>query len=280
METIKHDDNTTSFKITWKVDRWKKTNQRGKVKHIARSETFEHGENKVFQAELKTWSENNPTPNNQTFLVRFLNYGHENINCITEDVICSIGQDDDSYPTEQFQMNEKLTRKKKLLQLFTITLSDLTNAPYNPSVVTFIVKLRSTVANFIEKPVDSTCNEQLWDAAVNREMTDVMFIVGEEAFGAHRSLLSARSPVFAAMFASEMKEAATGQVHIKDADPTTFQHFLKFLYTGMIEPSSLNKEIFMVADKYQVETLMELCRSTIDTIDVDDVYSQDFLATI
>jgi len=34
------------------------------------------------------------------------------------------------------------------------------------------------------------------------------------------------------MFASGMDEDATGQVHIKDVDPTTFEHFLKFLYTG------------------------------------------------
>jgi len=61
-------------------------------------------------------------------------------------------------------------------------------------------------------------------------MPDVEFLVGEEAFGAHRSLLSARSPVFAAMFASGKNEAERGQVKIGDADPATFQ---QFLYTGM-----------------------------------------------
>ena len=53
-------------------------------------------------------------------------------------------------------------------------------------------------------------------------MTDVEFLVGEDSFVAHRSLLSVRSPVFAAMFSSGMKELETGQVHIEDVDLETF----------------------------------------------------------
>jgi len=101
-------------------------------------------------------------------------------------------------------------------------------------------------------------------------MTDVEFLVGEEAFGAHRSLLSARSPVFAAMFASGMKEALTGRVRIEDVNPTTFQRFLKFLYTGMVESSAMDEELFTVADKYGVATLIELCRPATQPVDTDD----------
>jgi len=128
--------------------------------------------------------------------------------------------------------------------------------------------MRSKVQNFINKPVDSTFGEQLWAAAVNRKMTDIEFLVGEESFGAHRSLLSARSPVFAAMFASGMKEDKTGQVHIEDVDPTTFQQFLKFLYTGTLEHSFMDSDLFEVADRYQIETLMELCRPATETIEI------------
>ena len=62
------------------------------------------------------------------------------------------------------------------------------------------------------------------------------------------------------MFASGMKEAETGQVRIEDVDPATFKQFLKFLYTEMVKPSAIEKELFNVAEKYQIETLMELCR--------------------
>ena len=101
-------------------------------------------------------------------------------------------------------------------------------------------------------------------------MTDVEFLVGEEALGAHRSLLCARSPVFAAMFASGMKEAENGHVRIEDVDPPSFERFLKFLYTGLMDESlAMDEKLFAVADKYQVETLMELCRPATLTPDTD-----------
>jgi len=147
-----------------------------------------------------------------------------------------------------------------------------------PFVVTFRVELSGAVNNFTNKPVDVTWNQQLWAAAVNREMTDVEFLVGEETFGAHRSLLSARSPVFGAMFTSGMKEAKTGRVRIVDIDPTAFEHFLKFLYTGMLESSAMGEELFTIADKYQVETLMELCHPSTQPADTDDDILQAFLS--
>ncbi len=107
-------------------------------------------------------------------------------------------------------------------------------------------------------------------------MTDVEFLVGKTTFGAHRSLLSARNPVFAAMLSSGMEEAETGQICIEDVDSVTFQHFLKFLYTGMLEPSFMDKELFAVADKYQEVTLMELCRLSTQADDMDITISTFF----
>ena len=63
-------------------------------------------------------------------------------------------------------------------------------------------------------------------------MTDVQFVAGKESFYAHRSILSARSPVLAAMFTSGMKECLIGQVLIDDVEPSTFRHFMEFVYTG------------------------------------------------
>ena len=69
------------------------------------------------------------------------------------------------------------------------------------------------------------------------------------------------------MFSSGMKEAETGQVCIEDTDSDTFQVFLKFLYTGTFEPSSIDQDLFEVADKYQVETLIEFCRPTTEVVE-------------
>lgn len=259
------------FKIKWKVDHWTKENQGDKKTSIAASGAFVYEDKKLFRAELKMWKIPQ-SANLLKFKLRFLSYGHEKMSCITEQVTYSIRQDDSSNTTEQLQLIEGPTHDKKLLQLFMIRSTDL-NSPFNlPLLITFDVKLRSTVPNYINKPVDTTWSEQIWAAAINRTMTDVEFVVGGMIFGAHRSLLSARSPVFAAMFASRMKEAETGQVRIEDVDPTTFQQFLKFLYTGTFESSSMDRELFIVADKYRVETLMEMCRPATSTIDEDDIF--------
>jgi len=198
-------------------------------------------------------------------------------------VTCSIdGQDQNSFTHQQIIMTKTEPKDENTsLQVFTSNLSDTEiTTPFTcPFAITFHAELCSTVAQFINVPVDVTWSEQLWAAAVNRKLTDVEFLVGEEAFGAHRSLLSVRSPVFAAMFASGMKEAETGRVRIiEDVDPNTFQRFLKFLYTGMLEPSAMDEKLFTVADKYQVTTLMKLCRPATEPANTDDSVLNTFLS--
>jgi len=258
------------MKIEWKVDSWVKENDGALKVNIAESEAFEFGDKKLFRAQFRMWTNPNQ-PIKQQFTLRLLSFAHQKISCSIEEVSCIISQGESSTIKQSFEMAEKPTHDKNLLQLFIIQTSDLNCIGSTlPFFVTFQVKLRSTVDNFINKMMESTCNEQLWDAAVKKKMTDVEFLVGEVTFGAHRSLLSARSTVFAAMFASE--EAETGHVTIEDINPNIFQYFLKFLYTGMFEPSNMDKELFAAAKKYRVETLMELCRSATETISMDDIF--------
>ncbi len=73
------------------------------------------------------------------------------------------------------------------------------------------------------------------------------------------------------MFSSGMKESQTGSVRIEDVDPDVFKGFLDYLYTGMLPPSVNNEELFSVADKYQVVTLMDLCKN-VDIEELTDVY--------
>ena len=105
-------------------------------------------------------------------------------------------------------------------------------------------------------------------------------LVGEDTFGAHRSLISARNPVFAAMFASGMKEAETGRVLIGDVDSTAFHRFLKFIYTEMLNFQAMDEKHFTVAHKYGVETLMELSRPANATEDTDGGLLQNFISNL
>ena len=230
--------------------------------NVATSLVPMHGEENPFFVEMKTKRYDSPAlyEFDHFDLKLIASCGHHNITGCIDEVICSITKaDNKNILIQPVKMIEKRTNDQKLLQVFYI--KEFPTLIACPFVITFKVKRRSTVPNFINKMIDSNWSEELWAAAVNRKKTDVEFFVGEETFGAHRSLLSARSPVFAAMFSSGMKEAECGQVRIEDVDSVVFQSFLKFLYTGMFESSAKDKDLFNVADKYRVETLIELCRS-------------------
>ena len=175
-----------------------------------------------------------------------------------EEVTCSI----DDEIQHQVKMPSKTSKAGNFIRIFS---SKMTSFDDFPSTITFFVKLFSTVPTFGYKFVDRTFGNQLWNAASGGfigKLTDAKLLVESRPFSAHRSLLVARSPVFAAMFSSEMEEARTGEVLINDTDYGTFEHFLRFLYEGEMKTwnSSLRKKLFALADRYQVETLMDICR--------------------
>jgi len=225
----------------------------GKKPEVMKNSTdFEYGERKVFRAELEM-SEIPNKSNVHLLKLRFITHDHGNVRYHPDEVTFFTTPSTDGL-IEPVQMSQaSFDQIWNSIQQFTIT------SQTRSILVTFYVKHVCTVG-LVNKFMDSDWSGELWAAAVNRKMTDVEFFVGEESFGAHRSLLSARSPVFAAMFASGMMEAETGQVRIEDVDPNIFGIFLEFLYTGTFEPSPNDVDLFTVADKYQINTLMDLCR--------------------
>ena len=225
---------------------------------IELSTAFVYQHEKLFQAQVRR-----KTNATETKLI-FLSYHHEKMGYKIDEVTYSTGTDGDPW-AHRLKMREKPTKDDKKLQVFSV---DLTSIP--PSV-TFHVKVTSTVPNFGLTFADSTWTQQLWAAAIDKVLTDVEFLVAGESISAHRSLLSARSPVFAGMFASGMEEARTGQVRIDDVDPDSFRYFLQFLYTGTLVPSADKAKIFAISDKYQVETLMQLCRPSTQSFDIEEI---------
>jgi BTB/POZ domain len=90
--------------------------------------------------------------------------------------------------------------------------------------------------------------------------------VESKAFKAHRAILCARSPTFAAMFRSDSSfaEAMKGQLLITDSTPEAVEVMLHYLYTGDVnwadtadEQSvfTLQEAVLVLADKY---TLLDL----------------------
>jgi len=94
----------------------------------------------------------------------------------------------------------------------------------------------------------------------NKDLSDVIIICGNKKFECHKSILSSRSPVFKAMFTSNMKEQNAGSVEIKNMNPEVLENLLQYIYT--CEASNidkLTKELIAAADQYQIEKLKELC---------------------
>jgi hypothetical protein len=106
--------------------------------------------------------------------------------------------------------------------------------------------------------------KQLADMYAHQNHCDVQFTFkGDERVGGHVNILVARSPVFAAMFEHDMKEAATGEVVIDDVQPDIFKQLLHYIYCGRLL-TALTEEataqpLFVAADKYDINDLKEEC---------------------
>lgn len=100
---------------------------------------------------------------------------------------------------------------------------------------------------------------QLTDMFIQQINCDVQFhLPRNQKIGGHVSILAARSPVFAIMFTTDMLEAKTGKVVIKDIKPEIFKELLHFIYSGRTK-ESLTEEtaqpLIIAADKYDVKSL-------------------------
>lgn len=73
--------------------------------------------------------------------------------------------------------------------------------------------------------------QNLWK---DKRFTDVEVVCGSERFAAHRAVLAAASPVFAAMLSTDMRESQSQEIHILDADERAVQDTLEYIYTGAV----------------------------------------------
>jgi hypothetical protein len=82
-----------------------------------------------------------------------------------------------------------------------------------------------------------------------------------EKIGAHQSILSARSPVFASMFHENMKESNASQFVI-DVGRNIFYQLLHFIYCGRTSEQLTEnnaKRLLAAAAKYNIEDLKDEC---------------------
>ena len=112
----------------------------------------------------------------------------------------------------------------------------------------------------------------------NEEFSDVVLgSQDEQKFRAHRCVLVARSPVFAAMFKLSWNEGRDGVVKIDDLDDEHLGQMLKYVYAGKFgdnekDDIKIAGGLLAAADKYAIKSLKVNCavvlgkRLTVDNI--------------
>uniref|UniRef100_A0ACD5T7G1 Uncharacterized protein n=1 Tax=Avena sativa TaxID=4498 RepID=A0ACD5T7G1_AVESA len=97
---------------------------------------------------------------------------------------------------------------------------------------------------------------------------DVKFKVGGKTFAAHRCLLAARSPVFAAELFGSMRESRKdegGVIRVADMEERVFEALLQFLYTdswaemAVEDECTMAQHLLVAADRYGMERLKSIC---------------------
>ena len=100
---------------------------------------------------------------------------------------------------------------------------------------------------------------------------DLQITVKKQKIEAHRNILTARSPVFAAMLKHDMNEKRTNNVTISDIDAPVFTEMLRFMYTGDCDVGNSAEDLYAAADKYDIQDLKEMCEENMrNNLDVDN----------
>ncbi|EJW79909.1 kelch domain-containing protein family protein, partial [Wuchereria bancrofti] len=92
------------------------------------------------------------------------------------------------------------------------------------------------------------------------KLCDVILVVGNVRFSAHRIVLAATIPYFRAMFTADMAESQQEEIHLKDFEPDTLEQLIAFSYTGSIRITAANVQSMMHAANFlQLNGIVDEC---------------------
>jgi speckle-type POZ protein len=181
---------------------------------------------------------------------------------------CSVGRNKTYVRTAANNSRLGITKfiKRKALEQLGHLRDDCFRIRCDISVLKLVVQNEdaAAVAKFVDVP-PSDIIQHLGDLLSSSDGTDVMFEVDGESFGAHRSILSARSPVFKAELFSPMKEGTATCVWIQDMEPRVFKALLHFVYNDVLpeidecEMMVMAQRLLVAADRYCLERLKLIC---------------------
>ena len=80
----------------------------------------------------------------------------------------------------------------------------------------------------------------------------------DQIIGAHKSVVSTRSPVFKTMFQYDMIQSKTNSVQIEDMNYLVLKE-LTFMYTRTIGQIDDCHDLLVAADRYEILSLKDVC---------------------
>lgn len=91
-------------------------------------------------------------------------------------------------------------------------------------------------------------------------ISDLTIKCKSRKFAVHRVVLCEISPVFLRMLQTDMKEAKTNEVVIKDIEEEVMEEMIRFVYTGKANLNGdMAVKLLHVADKYGIEKMKMKC---------------------
>ncbi|XP_049945094.1 poly [ADP-ribose] polymerase tankyrase-like [Schistocerca serialis cubense] len=114
------------------------------------------------------------------------------------------------------------------------------------------------------------------------EGADVTLVVGTSQLPAHSFVLAARSPVFAATFRNDTKEARSRRIEITDVREAVLRQLLRFVYTDEApQLASMAAELLAASDKYDLPLLKKRCEQQLaQGLSVDNAAATAVLAVL
>ncbi|NXW41913.1 KLHL4 protein, partial [Nyctiprogne leucopyga] len=93
-----------------------------------------------------------------------------------------------------------------------------------------------------------------------KQLCDVLLIVGDQKIPAHRLVLSAVSDYFAAMFTNDVREAKQEEIKMEGVDPDALKALVRYAYTGILElKEDTIESLLAAACLLQLTQVIEVC---------------------
>ncbi|XP_049795519.1 speckle-type POZ protein-like [Schistocerca nitens] len=189
------------------------------------------------------------------------------------DEILPSGEKREVFPSEWYELEEGRSSKMQLVRK-----ADCIGEDNGENEITLQCEVCMRCIVHDELPTADTAEHQSDVARAVGEMyseevhTDFELHTEGSVLKAHKSLLSVRSPYFAALLQPHTKEAKEGFVQITDVKTEALKQVLLFMYTGVAPAlKDMPWDLLIAADKFQLQQLKRQCEAHIAShLDVDN----------